>query len=173
MWVKFTRSAYTALLAINSGDELTYAAFSEQVERTPQRVKVLAPYVAWKTGRDRLYRATFGPRGGKRQATQREFSALKSIQTELNYVDSHPAMRNLGMLGWQADIFPVWETGDPDAPWSPYPLPGRRFVILTPDWRDHQLGLPKHTVWEPQPSGEGRLAEEEFHLSLWRDVVRR
>jgi hypothetical protein len=173
MWCRLTRTGHKTLLSLTAydptmQDELNTIVINDK----PTRVDVEAAYAAWSHVRGLLYKATFGPRGGKRDATSKQFVALRSITRELNYVDSHPALKGMGMVGWVADVFPVWKI-DPDEQgrtYSPYPMPGHEFVILTPSWEESP-GVPRITRWVEAPSAPGRLAEEGVHLRLWRHPV--
>jgi hypothetical protein len=168
MWIRLTKRGYSAALAAVSHDEAMVTALSEEVEQTRSQVDVHAPYAAWHYTSRQLHRIVFGPRGGIRTPANKHFTALQRITRAMNTIDSHPALMGLGMMGWQTDVIPAWKIGKTHLgrKYSPYPQPGLPFIVLTPQWE--RLNGLEMTVWESRWSGEGRLAQENLHLTLWR-----
>jgi hypothetical protein len=171
MWVRLGRNAYTCTLnSVALDAALSDALMAEVNVSRSQTVEVEAPYVAWRLAAAALRKRAFGPRGGKvTTIPQGVHTALQVITKALNYMDAHPALRDVGTLGWASEEIPAWRTGDPEKPYSPHPIQGAKFVILTPDWV--RVNQRKATRWIPRPSGQGRLAQEQLHLALWRDPV--
>jgi hypothetical protein len=169
VWCRLTRNGYRAVASAVVLDEAISEALQQEVHHVGSRVDVRAPYAAWAYAQAMLHDRTFGPRGGRRHHTARDFTALRTITKELNYIDTHPALKGVGMLEWQPFWIPVWATGLPERPYRAYPLRDRPFVILTPRWEKMGDGT-KVTIWTAEttgPSGD-ELAEESTHLRLWR-----
>lgn len=161
-------------------DDAIHAELQVEVDATPQRRIVNASYAAWLFAQRKLYERTVGPRNAR--GSQATVSALRAITRELNYVDTHPALQGVGMLGTHTDVFPVWRI-EPEpvtnsamyapAPklYSPYPQPHHDFVVLVPAYKNKGPN-PLFTYWVPRPSAPGRLSDEHVHLLLWRWPVR-
>lgn len=170
MIVRLTPHGHKVVLRTVVMDEGMHDELQADVTTVGAVVEIQAAYAAWRYVYLRLYDKTFGPRGGKQGATRVEFTALRRITKELNYVDKHPALQGLAMIGLHADLFPVWEIEpserDPRK-YSPYPIPGHQFVVLSPVWYDgqHQTRV---TRWVDNVDSPSRLADEHLHLKLWR-----
>lgn len=179
MWVRLRYYGYQACLNTVLGDRETWEELQVHAVHPPhKRWEIEAPYVAWKTVRDRLYERSYGPRGGKlAYGKQANYAALEAIQKELNYIDTHPAKGGYAMFGIHFETFPVWKL-NPTPRWpqkySSYPQPGCEFVILTPKMRKQTTPgrLVDLTYWVESSTGEGRLADEAVHLRLRRHSIR-
>ena len=174
--MKLTATGHRMLLNAVVMDEELHAELQRDVTQVTTRLFVVrAPYVAWREGYRKLYDVAYGPRFGHKTNEKSKHNALKAITKELNYVDTHPALRKCGMFDIHHEIFPVWKVEPTELHpnhYSPYPQPGHQFVILVPTWRDHQLDEVKMTWWVERDSAEGRLCEEQLHLRLWREPTR-
>lgn len=179
MWVRLRDWGYRACLNTVLGDPETWEELQVNAYH-PKNEKwaVEAPYVAWKTVRDRLYARSYGPRGGKlAYGKQANYAALEAIQKELNYIDTHPAKDGCAMFGIHFETFPVWKL-HPTPRWpqkySSYPQLDCEFVILTPKMRkvDSTGRQVDFTWWVESTHGEGRLADEQVHLRLRRHSIR-
>lgn len=175
MWVRLTAAGYNAVLRATLTDLAMSEAFTSGAEParignpSTKYVDVYAPYVAWYNVRETFRGRIFGPRGGRTTKTpDSTYNAFQRITKELNYHDAHPALKGKAMLGWIGDLLPVWLLDD-ERKYSLYPKPGAPFRILTPVWIKSEAG--KATRWVERESGEGRIADEEFHLALWRHPV--
>ena len=175
MWVSLSIWGHKAVLRLTAMDQTIWEQLQiEVVTDSAQKLHVNAPYAAWKFAWRKLYDTNFGPRHGKRPFGEMSCrKAMQAITREINYVDSHPALQGLGMFDIHSDVFHVWEiepTEQNPRKYSPYPMPGHRFVILTPVSRTIRQ-QPELTWWVPHESGVGRLAIEAVHLSCWRHPV--
>lgn len=172
-----TRLAHRATLKAVAMDPGVYDELQVDVQPSNKTFVIIdAAYAAWLSAYDALYAWNYGPRGGRTQGNAARFSAMRRITKELNYVDTHPAFQGLAMFGLVTETFPAWkiDTEPGRFLYSPYPQPGHQFVILTPTWQNRKWGdRPQLTWWTEQPSGVGRLAQEQLHLSLWRRPVGR
>lgn len=175
MWVRLTDWQWRAAKRAIASDVDIFTILVDHCtdqgkELRGSRWCVEGPYVAWKETRDRLYADSFGPRGGRaRRSPASKFGALQRIERELNYINTHPAMRKMAMFGLHTDIFPVWKT---PSGYSSYPQLNKEFVILTPRHQmrgSHQVEL---TWWVEKSTGEGWLADEALHARLWRRPIR-
>lgn len=175
MWVRLTYRQYRMALRVTALDEGMHNALTESTHvNKGTATEVEAPYAAWRYTAMLLRDVAFGPRGGRLSTAGVEFNALKAITKELNFIDKHPALTRAALFGEHPLIIPVWKITpterDPRL-YSPYPMPGREFVVLTP-WIQRESGRARLTWWVEKPSGEGRLAHEELHLPLWRQRIR-
>jgi len=171
MWVRLTRNSYNAVLnSVALDAAVAEALMAEVVPSRKTMLDVEAPYAAWKFAASQLRRRAFGPRGGRLSTVPHGVhTSLQVITRALNYMDTHPALRDVGVLGWAVEEIPAWRTGDEDLRYSPYPIPGNEFVMLLPTWV--MVERQKATQWVPRSSGQGRLAHEQLHLALWRNPV--
>lgn len=135
------------------------------IRRTPygkRQHDISLPAVAWCRIAERLRRDGYGPLGGKTRGPHALYTAISRIQTSVNRIETHPAMKPRGaLMGAHGDVIPAWTT--PDG-YSPYPNEIGSFVILEPmpvEFDGHLV-----TRWHPRdPSGgETELMEESFHL---------
>lgn len=156
------------------------ALHADMLDLSKTKVRMTAPYIAWRHARELLMEHNFGPRGGKaKHATYRSMNALRAITVATTAIERHPALRNAAVIGTERSVeIPAWELAQPDLAdrrYSPYPILGAKFVILTPVSQQAHDGT-RLTVWEPrQPplpmfgaSGLQRLTQESVHLSLLR-----
>lgn len=158
MWVRLTRGGYRIVCDVAPDDD-HLDALREHVVVTGERVDVDAPYVCWFNVQKRLIDYCFGPLGGKRREIPgRAVTALKRITMELNFIDTHPALIERGVLGWHGIVIPAW--GD-STPYSPQPMPGM-FRELTPVWDKTRKGE-RLTRWLPL---NGDPVHEHVHLLL-------
>lgn len=146
---------------------------------TKTKVQMCAPYIAWKHARDMLIEHNFGPRGGKlKTVTYRSMNALRAITIATNTIERHPALRKAGVLGvTNSATIPAWELPAPDVAdrhYSPYPILGAPFVILTPVPQQAHDGT-RITIWEARQAlpthgatGLERMTQESVHLALLR-----
>lgn len=138
----------------------------EPIEVSARRFQVELPAVAWLYLYERMLDHVYNVRGQKRSEVKRyQASTLRVIRTELNMRERHPAMREVGMLGWHKDCFPVWREG---AEWEPYPN-GGDFAVLVPTHRRVQGH--RVTLWSPgDPPVHSPLFEEGEHLRFGLQV---
>lgn len=171
MWVRLTLPGYRAVRKVCAADTILMDALERTTITDKKRINVQAPYAAWHTVSANLKNFVFGPNGGRRANSDTYFNALRAVVRGLNNIDRHPALSGLAMMEWHTDIIPAWRiVPDGDRAYSPYPHPGNLFVVLTPDWRRVGDNI-KVTIWHPEDSGEGLLAQEETHLALWRGPI--
>lgn len=175
MWVRLTRQGLASVRRWTLTDGAMYDEINMDVRPwSKTSVDVFAPYATWKFVWQTLYDRSFSPLGGRLpKIASRDYTALQNITKALNRVDSHPALRGLGMFEWQRTIIPAWRVEptekDPRL-FHPYPLLDHQFVVLTPYW--DKVKNTKVTRWVAQASGEGRICDESVHLALRRIHVR-
>ena len=101
-----------------------HLAYLLDAENDGKKRKVTMPYPGWRSLTGRLARQAFD-RWGRVQRTKLAddkaggtVSALYAISRELAKQDGHPAMRGEIVLGYSAERFVVWPTGDTPTGWS-------------------------------------------------------
>ena len=180
MFVALNSRQVHALEQITRFDDALTEEFNADRQWVKNICMIYSPYTAWVQARDLLARHSFTPRGAKKSDAPRfALSALRAIATETNNRDRHPALRNMGMLGHQAQVVHAWELPEPSLTgrvYSPAPIDivdgyyaGRAtFVILKPVFHSH-TGT-NITTWslDGLDTVDDRLADEALHLRFWK-----
>lgn len=141
-------------------------------------VLVNAPYIAWVRVRVEIEDVVFNAKGQRQRPPRYEggagvkmmaSSALQRITKATNFVESHPALKEMALVGRHPHIFHVWRLPLPDERgrlYSPAPVPGAPFMVLGPVWRKFK-GM-EITTWAgvgSKPTAD-RLAEPMVHEAL-------
>lgn len=165
MFVRLTKRGFAACQTVVDG--FTLETLLADVRVVGERIDINAPYQCWRNVQNALIAHIFGPTGGKRaEVPTRFFLALKTITKDLNFIDTHPALVDAGMLGWHGLEIPAWGNGPP---YTPYPRPGQMFVKLSPVWLNGRNGQ-RITEWVPLPDTDP--VHENVHLMLGGHPVR-
>ena len=172
MWVRLTERRLEAIecrVPEFLWDELTV----ERVQIAKTVADVRAPAIAWKLISEILLRDIYNRAGQRRTALPRFMThATQVIVRALNANERHPALRGVGMVGYQAEAFPVWRqpVDDRERLFTIFPAAGE-FLVLKPIWQT--VNGQRTTVWGPGGSspGEDRLAEEGTHLRISRNAA--
>lgn len=127
-------------------------------------IEVSMPAIGWHSLRNRLMSQVYGPAGGRRAVSRRKANTLRRIGRGLARIEVHPALRELGLAGTHSDVIPAWRVDDERRTYSPYPIIGARYYVLSPRWEVRQ-GLPI-TYWLPTDDITGMLYDEIEHLAF-------
>lgn len=170
MWVRLTQRRLEAIeshVPASLWDELCV----EQREISRTVIDVRAPAIAWEFVKQILLDDVYNRLGQRRVALPRFMAQTAQVVTQaLNAAERHPALRQVGMVGFQAEAFPVW-TQPLDARervFTIFPAAGN-FQVLKPVWSI--INGQRTTTWNVNgnsPDGD-RLGEESTHLNVLRD----
>ena len=110
--------------------------------RTLSRIMQEQAYTKWGRGRPSAMK-------GEKAGTA---SAIRAIERACVEYETHPAMRNEGVMGFCPDHLTVWKSRIEGIVWQPTPVPGEPMKILVPVYDDSPIVSARKVTWKP-PAG--------------------